>query len=84
MNGEVFPDPYGIDEKKWVNDVTTWPDLQFGDIYTYLIDMKGTYTQETLKAYKSIEAYNKGYVQTVLSYELNRYACLIDLIHAPL
>ena len=79
IDGEVFPDPYCIDEKEWVNDVTTSPDLQFGDIYTYLIDTKGTYTQETLKAYKSLEAYNyfyNGYVQTVLSYELNRYTCL--------
>ena len=29
IDGEVFPDPYGIDEKEWGNDVTTWPDLEF-------------------------------------------------------
>lgn len=45
IDGKVFPDPYGIDKKDWINDVTTWPDLQFGDINTYLIDTKGTYTQ---------------------------------------
>ena len=35
IDGEVFPDPYGIDEKDWINGAITWPDLQFGDIYTY-------------------------------------------------
>ena len=23
IDGEVFPDPYDIDEKDWINDVTT-------------------------------------------------------------
>ena len=75
----MFPDPYGIDENVWINDVTTWPDLQLGDIYTYLIDSKGTFTRETLKAYKSLEAYNyfyNGYVQTVFCHQTNRLACL--------
>ena len=40
IDGEVFPDPYGIDEKDWINDVTTWPDLQFGDIYTYSVSRR--------------------------------------------
>ena len=46
IDGKVFPDPYGIDESVWINDVTTWLDLRFGDIYTYLIDSKGTFTRE--------------------------------------
>ena len=48
--------------------MTKWPDLQFGDIYTYLINIEGCYTKENLKAYKSLEAYNyfyNGYVRTV-------------------
>ena len=36
IDGEVFLDPYGIDEKDWINDVTTWPDLQFGDIFIHI------------------------------------------------
>ena len=32
IDGDVFRDPYSIDEKDWVNDLTTWPDLQYGFI----------------------------------------------------
>lgn len=36
--GEVkpLPDPYSL--KKWENNPSTWPDLQFGDIYMYFIE----------------------------------------------
>ena len=53
----------------WLNPVARtwiWPELEFGDIYN-LIETKGVYTKEKLKAYKSLEAYNyyhNGYVQT--------------------
>ena len=49
--------------------MTKWPELLFGDVYTYLINTKGLFTKQKLKAYKSLEAYNyfyNGYVQTVL------------------
>ena len=45
-----------------------WPELQFGDIYTYLISTEGIFTKEKLKAYKSLEVYNyfyNGYVRSV-------------------
>ena len=60
--------PLSIEESLWSEDMSKWPDLQFGDIYTYLINTEGCYTKEKLKAYKSLEAYNyfyNGYVQTV-------------------
>ena len=52
----MLPDPYAL--KEWHNDPLSWPDLTFGDIYTYLIDTPGIYTRESLKAYKSLEAYD--------------------------
>ena len=64
----TLQDPYTIEESLWSEDMSKWPDLQFVDIYTYLVDTEGCYTKEKLKAFKSLEAYNyfyNGYVRTV-------------------
>lgn len=53
-----LPDPYSISEDKWMDDVGLWPPVEFGEIYTYLIDTPGLFTREKLKAYKSLDAYN--------------------------
>ena len=50
-----LPDPYNL--KGWTNNPSSWPDLTFGDLYTYLIETPGIYTKESLKAFKSLEAY---------------------------
>lgn len=34
------------------------PPIEFGEIYTYLIDTPGQFTREQLKLYKSLEAFN--------------------------
>ena len=68
INGQVLKDPYSIDEVNWSEDMTQWPELQFGEVYTNLINMEGQFTKEKLKAYKSLDAYNyfyNGYVRTV-------------------
>ena len=68
INGVQLPDPYEIPDSLWSEDLTKWPNLEFGDIYSYLIDSKGRYTKESLKAYKSLQAYNyfiNGHVCTV-------------------
>ena len=38
-------------------DVTKWPDISFADIFCYLINYLSQYSQGSLKAYKSLEAY---------------------------
>ena len=76
IDDEVLPDPYSIEEDLWADDITQWPDLQFGDIYSYLIHTEGPYTQEKLKAYKSLESYNyftSGHVRTVYCYRCKEY-----------
>ena len=68
-----LPDPFGIDEGLWSEDVKRWPTMEFGDLYSYLVNTEGTYTKESLKAYKSLEAYNyffNGYVRTVYYYDV--------------
>lgn len=80
IGGQVLSDPYSMpDEDCWCNDVTKWPELLFGDIYTYLINTEGLFTKEKFKAYKSLEAYNyfcNGYVRTVLLYQCGNLSIL--------
>ena len=58
IGGIGLPDPFGIDEGLWSEDVKRWPTMEVGDLYSYLVNTEGTYTQESLKAYKSLEAYH--------------------------
>ena len=58
IDGCSLQDPYAIEETQWSEDMSKWPDMQFGDIYTYLINTEGCYTKEKLKAFRSLEAYN--------------------------
>ena len=79
VDGEELPN---IAENQWLDDVSRWPtNLEFDDLYTYLIDSMGQFTREKLKAFKSLEAYNyffNGYVRTVLCYlgEFSKYIIL--------
>ena len=62
VDGKEIQDLYEIPADSWIDDITKWSKVKFGDLYTYLIATKG------LKAYKSLEAYNyfyNGYVWTV-------------------
>ena len=43
---EKLPDTFGIAEDKWIDDTHKWPQLEFGDIYTYLIDTEGKFTKQ--------------------------------------
>ena len=79
IDGCSLQDPYAIKETQWSEDMSKWPDMQFGNIYTYLINTEGCYTKEKLKAFRSLEAYNyfyNGYVQTVYFYLSGRFGIL--------
>jgi len=71
--GFPLEDPFAIEDEQWSEDLTKWPEVEHGDIHNYLIETKGIYTQEKLKAYKFLDAFNyyiNGYVRTV--YHLSR------------
>ena len=54
INGQVLQDRYHIDQVHWSEDMTKWPELQFGNVYTYK-HWRSIYI-EKLKVYKSLEA----------------------------
>ena len=84
IEDEELPDPYSLSEIQLLDDLKQWPDIEFGDIYTYLINSKGLYTKESLKAYKSLEAYNffhSGHVRTVYYYE-TKYSSKFAVLRA--
>ena len=69
----MLDDLFAIDEEWWSEDLTKWPELEFGNLYTYLIKSKGVYMPKSLDAYKSLEAYNYYYnlhVRTVYHYDV--------------
>lgn len=55
---DKYEDPYEIKEELWIDDVSKWPSVEFPALYVYFIETPGGYTRESLKAYKSLEAYN--------------------------
>ena len=52
-----MPDLYGIADN-WKCDVKLMPDVSWGDMYNYLVNLQSEYTQDNLKADKPLEAFN--------------------------
>ena len=52
----ILPDPYSL-KNGWKDDPSLWPEIDYIDIWEYLIESPGSFTRESLKAYKSLEAY---------------------------
>ena len=42
-DGRKLNNPFAIDEDQWSEDLTKWPELEFGDVYMHLIDSQGVY-----------------------------------------
>ena len=79
-NGDVLPDPNTL--VNWNDDVSLLPNIDWPDIYHYLINTPSEYTMESLKAYKSLEAYNFfvcGHVQDVFHHSIvnNKEFCFL-------
>ena len=86
VNGNEIQDPYEIPDDSWIDDITKWPRVEFGDLYTYLIETKGHFTKENSRAYKSLEAYNyfyNEYVRTVWYYSISSSVCLLKALVNP-
>ena len=45
-NEEELPDPFCIKLEQWIDDLKLWPNIEYSDIYNYLIDTKGLFTKK--------------------------------------
>ena len=64
-------DPYVLSKN---SSVEFFPSIEWPDVYNYLVNTPSPYTKESLKAYKSLDAYNfvkSGWVGDVLSFPAN-------------
>ena len=51
-----LPSPEDLGD--WSNDITLLPSITWRDVTTYLLDTPSIYTKDSLKSYKSLEAYD--------------------------
>ena len=59
-------DPY--QSMNFIDDMTLWPPVSYGDIFCYFFDRPGVYTKQQLLQWRSLEAYNyyeSGHARTV-------------------
>ena len=69
-------EPYlSCNDHKYVNDMTTWPCIEYGHIFGYFVRRPGVHTKEELLSWKRMGAYNffqAGHVSTVFSHQFGR------------
>ena len=66
-------DPYLNWQSEASIDWQLWPDVEYSNIFNYLIESPSVYTGESLKAYRSIDGYNyfvSGWVESVCVVEI--------------
>ena len=59
----------------WKNNVALLPDVNWPDIYNYLINTPSKYTRESLKAYKFLKTYKFfvcGHVHDVFYHKIDK------------
>ena len=70
--------PYRLPADTWKDDPTKWPELDYPDVYDYLINTPGVFTRETMKSRKALEAHNQfksgNYIQYITANPLT-YIC---------
>ena len=77
-------DPYK--STNFVDDMTLWPPVSYGDIFCYFIDRPGVYTKQQLLQWRSLEAYNyyqSGHVRTVEIWAIKGDTCVLRALVNP-
>ena len=73
-------DPYIISKDKWTTERKFWPQIVFPDIYVYLVETPSPYTQASLKAFKSMDAYSyyvAGFVSDIISTKADKNCIIV-------
>lgn len=68
--GGVDPYSIAVEDMVAITAATSYPNIQYHDIYHYLINSPSPYSGADLKAYKSLDAYNfviNGWVRNILT-----------------
>ncbi|KAG8178370.1 hypothetical protein JTE90_027238 [Oedothorax gibbosus] len=78
--GLQLPDPLDIELREHIfsDDTRNWPELEFGDIYMYLVETVCWYTKDQFRSYKLSEGYNvfsSGKVKKIWTYCVLQKTC---------
>ena len=79
-DGKKVPEPISL--KDWKNNVALLADVNWPDIYNYLVNTPSEYTHESMKAYKSLKAcefFVCGHVHDVFYLQLTRTTTFASL-----
>ncbi|XP_063963770.1 uncharacterized protein LOC129270480 [Lytechinus pictus] len=71
--------PYKHPADSWRNDPSDWPDVEYPDVYNYLVHTPGIFTQQAMMNYRSLEAhrfFTSGWVQTIFHKKVGHHMLL--------
>lgn len=74
----ISDDPYKPSDK-FVSDMSGWPSIEYGHIFSYLITRPGVYTLEQLLSWKQLEGYNYFQSNHVRSVMLRKFGANKDI-----
>ena len=74
-------DPYADNNsEKFIDDLASWPPIEYGNIFCYFIERPGVYTKQELMQWKSLNAYNyfqSGFVREVKLWAISPDRCIL-------
>ena len=77
----LYKDPYlprDISNETLLSNLH-WPNIEYPDIYNYLINTPSVYTTDTLKAYESLDAYNYFVSGWISNIKVTPAGCAINI-----
>ena len=80
-NNEPVPDPFVLHDAEYIDDVSRWPEILYGNIWEYLVQAACVDTLGQMQAFRSLKAHNfyqSGFVHTIFYHPVsNSSKCCI-------